>query len=80
MIGRIFHLRALRTQGAWRRQPVSSLPPSGGTALGTPSSSSAQLRVSSGGVAITTADIGTEGAMRAAIRPGRAGAIRVISE
>jgi hypothetical protein len=41
---------------------------------------SAQLRVSSGGVAISTTEIGTERAMRAAILPGRAGAIRVTSQ
>ena len=39
-----------------------------------------QLRASSGGVAISTTEIGTERAMRAAILLGRAGAIRVTSE
>jgi len=43
-------------------------------------SAAAQLRVSSDGVAISTTEIGTERAMRAAILPGRAGAIRVTSE
>ena len=40
----------------------------------------AQLRVFSGDVAISTTEIGTERAMRAAILLGRAGAIRVTSE
>jgi autotransporter passenger strand-loop-strand repeat protein len=64
------------TSGGGGRETVSS----GGTALGTTLSASAQLRVSSGGVAISTTEIGTERAMRAAILPGRAGAIRVTSE
>jgi hypothetical protein len=38
------------------------------------------FRVSSGGVAISTTEIGTERAMKAAILLGRAGAIRVTSE
>jgi len=60
-----------RPERAGRRRPR--------TALGTTLSASAQLRVSSGGVAMSTTEIGTERAMRAAILPGRAGAIRVTS-
>jgi hypothetical protein len=64
-----------RRVGGGCRETVSS----GGTALGTTLLASAQLRVSTGGVAISTAEIGTERAMRDAIPPGGAGAIRVTS-
>jgi autotransporter passenger strand-loop-strand repeat protein len=73
-------MSALATAFAESRPSSRETVSSGGTALGTTLSASAQLRVSSGGGAISTTEIGTERAMRAAILPGRAGAIRVTSE
>ena len=73
-------MSALATAFAESRHGSRETVSSGGTALGTTLSASVQLRVSSGGVAISTTEIGTERAMRAAILPGRAGAIRVTSE
>jgi hypothetical protein len=48
--------------------------------LGITLSASAQLRVSSGRITMSAREIGTEWAMRAAMLPRRAGAIRVTSE
>jgi autotransporter passenger strand-loop-strand repeat protein len=73
-------MSALATAFAESRHSSRETVSSGGTTLGTTLSASARLRVSSGGVAISTTEIGTERAMRAAILPGRAGAIRVTSE
>jgi autotransporter passenger strand-loop-strand repeat protein len=57
------------TSGGGCRETVSS----GGTALDTTLSASAQLRVSSGGVAISTSEIGTERAMSARDSAGQGG-------
>jgi hypothetical protein len=70
----------LRLMTAESRHSSREAVSSGGTALGTTLSASAQLHVSSGDVATSTTEIRTERAMRAAILPGRAGAIRVTSE